>query len=90
RLLEFNNLPEPKNSDDYYKQNDNIISIEASVSLSQQNNVSRLDINDNNFPEPKNSVYEQNDDITSMECSVESLQIDISQLNINKDDKFVS
>ena len=25
-LLKFNNLPEPKNSDDYYKQNDNIIS----------------------------------------------------------------
>ena len=28
RLLNFNNLPEPKNSDDYYEQNDNIISIE--------------------------------------------------------------
>jgi serine/threonine protein kinase len=26
RLLKFNNLPEPKNSDDYYEQNDNIIS----------------------------------------------------------------
>ena len=26
RLLDFNDLPEPKNSDDYYKQNDNIIS----------------------------------------------------------------
>ena len=26
RLLNFNDLPEPKNSDDYYKQNDNIIS----------------------------------------------------------------
>jgi serine/threonine protein kinase len=26
RMLNFNNLPEPKNSDDYYKQNDNIIS----------------------------------------------------------------
>jgi hypothetical protein len=26
RLLSFNNLPEPKNSDDYYDQNDNIIS----------------------------------------------------------------
>jgi hypothetical protein len=25
RLLNFSNLPEPKNSDDYYKQNDNII-----------------------------------------------------------------
>ena len=28
RLLNFNNLPEPKNSDDYYKRNDNIISEE--------------------------------------------------------------
>ena len=30
RLLNFNELPEPKNSDDYYKQNDNIISEEYS------------------------------------------------------------
>ncbi len=30
RLLNFNNLPEPKNSDDYYKRNDNIISEENS------------------------------------------------------------
>ena len=30
RLLNFNNLPEPKNSDDYYKQNNNIISKEYS------------------------------------------------------------
>jgi serine/threonine protein kinase len=29
RLLNFNDLPEPKNSDDYYKQDDNIISIES-------------------------------------------------------------
>ncbi|POG71734.1 hypothetical protein GLOIN_2v1857216, partial [Rhizophagus irregularis DAOM 181602=DAOM 197198] len=28
RSLNFNNLPEPKNSDDYYEQNDNIISKE--------------------------------------------------------------
>ena len=28
RLLNYNNLPEPKNSDDYYEQNDNIISME--------------------------------------------------------------
>ncbi|CAB4439868.1 unnamed protein product [Rhizophagus irregularis] len=33
RLLNFNNLPEPKNSDDYYEQNDNIISKEFSESL---------------------------------------------------------
>jgi serine/threonine protein kinase len=30
RLLNFNNLHEPKNSDDYYEQNDNIISKEFS------------------------------------------------------------
>ena len=30
RLLNFNNLPEPKNSDDYYKRYDNIISEEYS------------------------------------------------------------
>jgi serine/threonine protein kinase len=30
RLLNFNNLPEPKNSDDYYEKNDNIISLEFS------------------------------------------------------------
>ncbi|POG71730.1 hypothetical protein GLOIN_2v1774408 [Rhizophagus irregularis DAOM 181602=DAOM 197198] len=33
RLLDFNNLPEPKNSDDYYEQNDNIISKEFLESL---------------------------------------------------------
>ncbi|PKB96538.1 hypothetical protein RhiirA5_302319, partial [Rhizophagus irregularis] len=30
KLLNFNNLPEPKNSDDYYEQNDNIISMKFS------------------------------------------------------------
>ena len=30
KLLDFNNLPEPKNSDDYYKRYDNIISEEYS------------------------------------------------------------
>ncbi|UZO15471.1 uncharacterized protein OCT59_006892 [Rhizophagus irregularis] len=33
RLLNFNDLPEPKNSDDYYIQNDNIISKEYSETL---------------------------------------------------------
>ena len=28
RLLNFNNLPEPKNSDDYYERFDNISSME--------------------------------------------------------------
>ncbi|GES87542.1 kinase-like domain-containing protein [Rhizophagus clarus] len=32
-LLNFNNLPEPKNSDDYYERYDNIISFEYSESL---------------------------------------------------------
>ncbi|CAB4437980.1 unnamed protein product [Rhizophagus irregularis] len=32
-LLNLNNLPEPKNSDDYYEQNDNIISEKFSESL---------------------------------------------------------
>ena len=30
KLLDFNNLPEPKNSDDYYEQNDNTTSEEYS------------------------------------------------------------
>ncbi|CAB4441280.1 unnamed protein product [Rhizophagus irregularis] len=61
--------------------------IETSVSLSQQINASRLNINDNNLSEPKNFVYEQNDDIISVEC-LETSQINISQLSTNKDDKY--
>ncbi|CAB4438570.1 unnamed protein product [Rhizophagus irregularis] len=61
RLLNYNNLPEPKNSDDYYKQNDNIISKEFSESL--QINISQLNINKS-----------------------ESLQLNISQLNINENE----
>ncbi|RGB31838.1 kinase-like domain-containing protein [Rhizophagus diaphanus] len=45
RLLNYNNLPEPKNSDDYYEQNDNIISMEFSESL--QIDISQLKIDDN-------------------------------------------
>ncbi|UZO01298.1 uncharacterized protein OCT59_012399 [Rhizophagus irregularis] len=46
RLLNFNNLPEPKNSDDYYdEQNDNIISEKFSESL--QIDISQLTIEDN-------------------------------------------
>ncbi|CAB4437981.1 unnamed protein product [Rhizophagus irregularis] len=45
RLLNFNNLPEPKNSDDYYdERNNNIISEKFSESL--QINISQLKIND--------------------------------------------
>ncbi|CAB4480603.1 unnamed protein product [Rhizophagus irregularis] len=58
-------------------------SLEFSASLSQQIDVSQLNINDINH-KSKDFNYEQNDDITSMEYS-ESLQIDISQLDINDD-----
>ncbi|UZO22916.1 uncharacterized protein OCT59_015264 [Rhizophagus irregularis] len=44
RLLDFNNLPEPKNSDDYYECYDNITSMEYSES--QQIDVSQLKINE--------------------------------------------
>ncbi|RIA80262.1 kinase-like domain-containing protein, partial [Glomus cerebriforme] len=44
RLLNFNNLPEPKNSDYYYKHYDNIISAEYSENL--QIDLSQLKIND--------------------------------------------
>ncbi|UZO01364.1 uncharacterized protein OCT59_012465 [Rhizophagus irregularis] len=46
RLLSFNNLPFPKNSDDYYEQQDNIISLESSVSLSLQIDISQFNINE--------------------------------------------
>ncbi|CAB4439867.1 unnamed protein product [Rhizophagus irregularis] len=39
RLLDFNDLPEPKNSDDYYEHHDNITSMEYSES--QQINISQ-------------------------------------------------
>ncbi|RIA86553.1 hypothetical protein C1645_829114, partial [Glomus cerebriforme] len=45
RLLNFNNLPEPKNLDDYYKQYDNIISIEYSESI--RIDFTQLKINEN-------------------------------------------
>ncbi|GET02564.1 kinase-like domain-containing protein [Rhizophagus clarus] len=116
RLLKFGNLPEPKNSDDYYEQNDNIISVESSVSLSLQIDISQLNINDDNLPEPKDfdNCHKQNDKMINVGSSASlsmnmnddnlldyhkqdnnlisteysgSLQIDISQLNIDKDEK---
>ncbi|RGB23130.1 hypothetical protein C1646_677343 [Rhizophagus diaphanus] len=71
RLLDFNNLPKPKNSDDYYEENDNIISMKFSESL-------QIDI----F-QPKNSddSYEKNDSI-KMESS-EFLQIELKIGNNN-------
>ncbi|RGB28640.1 hypothetical protein C1646_673084 [Rhizophagus diaphanus] len=79
RLLDFNNLPEPKNSDDYYEENENIISMKFSESL--QIDISQLKIN-NSF-ELKNSddSYEKNDNIKMK--SSESLQIDTLQLKID-------
>ncbi|PKB91649.1 hypothetical protein RhiirA5_448191, partial [Rhizophagus irregularis] len=45
RLLNFNNLPEPKNTVDYYdNQNDDIISLESLASLSLQIDISQLNI----------------------------------------------
>ncbi|GBC32725.2 hypothetical protein RIR_jg12117.t1 [Rhizophagus irregularis DAOM 181602=DAOM 197198] len=44
RLLNFNNLPEPRNSGDYYNRYDDIISKEYSASL--QIDISKLKIND--------------------------------------------
>ncbi|POG58622.1 kinase-like domain-containing protein [Rhizophagus irregularis DAOM 181602=DAOM 197198] len=81
RLLNFNNLPEQKNSDDYYEQNDNIISNEFLESL--QIDISQLNIDDSDkLSKPKNSDdYEQNDDNMISKEDLESLQIDISQLN---------
>ncbi|CAB4446505.1 unnamed protein product [Rhizophagus irregularis] len=76
RLLDFNNLPEPKNSDDYYEQNDNIISKEYSESL--QLNLSQLNINTSESLQIN---------ISQLNINVnESLQINISQLNINENE----
>ncbi|GBC40360.2 kinase-like domain-containing protein [Rhizophagus irregularis DAOM 181602=DAOM 197198] len=72
RPLNFDNLPEPKNSDDYYKNNDNIISKEFSESL--QINISQLENNNNLFkPKISNNISKK---------SLESLQVGTSQLFI--------
>ncbi|GBC40434.2 kinase-like domain-containing protein [Rhizophagus irregularis DAOM 181602=DAOM 197198] len=76
RLLNYNNLPEPKNSDDYYEQNDNIISREFSESL--QLNFSQLNINTYESCQINISQLNINEN--------ESSQIStISQLNVNED-----
>ncbi|GBC20772.2 uncharacterized protein OCT59_023772 [Rhizophagus irregularis] len=54
RLLDFDNLPKPKNSDDYYDQSNNIISNEFSESL--QINISQLNINDEQIDEDKKEM----------------------------------
>ncbi|PKC62377.1 hypothetical protein RhiirA1_465214 [Rhizophagus irregularis] len=78
RLLDYNDLPESKNSDDYYEKSENIISEKFSEFL--QIGISQL-IN-NKMPKIKNSG-EQYDNKISKESS-ECLQIDISQSNNNK------
>ncbi|PKB93434.1 hypothetical protein RhiirA5_441295, partial [Rhizophagus irregularis] len=79
RLLNFNNLPKPKNSDYYYEQNDNIISEEFSESL--QLRFSQLNIN-------KNKSLRRNISQLSTSNENESLQINISQLNINENESL--
>ncbi|RIA94023.1 kinase-like domain-containing protein [Glomus cerebriforme] len=49
RLLNFNNLPEPKNLDDYYKQYDNVINMEYSET--QQVDICQLKINNDELKE---------------------------------------
>ncbi|GES87575.1 kinase-like domain-containing protein [Rhizophagus clarus] len=76
RLFNFNNLPKPKNSIDYYdEQNDNIISRRFTESL--QIDIFQLEISD--VDETKSL---QIDNIINKEFS-ESFQIDISQLEIS-------
>ncbi|GBB84108.1 hypothetical protein RclHR1_10740007 [Rhizophagus clarus] len=77
RLLNFNNLPEPKNSYDYYTKNDNIISKELSDSL--QLRISQLNINKSESLQINISQLNINEN--------ESLQINVSQLNINENDQ---
>ncbi|GES73778.1 kinase-like domain-containing protein [Rhizophagus clarus] len=67
RLLDFDNLPQPKNSDDYYEVRDNIISMKFSESLQ----IDTFKLNYNNL-DLKNS------DNTNTESS-EGLQIDIPE-----------
>ncbi|POG81751.1 kinase-like domain-containing protein [Rhizophagus irregularis DAOM 181602=DAOM 197198] len=94
----FENLSEPKNSDDYYKSYENISSKKYSEPQEQIEEAEEINNNLpttvytsgllNNFPEPKNSddyYDEQNDNIISEKFS-ESLQIDFSQLKISDAD----
>ncbi|CAB5314400.1 unnamed protein product [Rhizophagus irregularis] len=70
-----NNLPEPKNSYDYYKQNDNIISEEFLESLHNANPQLKID---DIFSKPKNSVDYHKKDVSMESSASSSLQIDIS------------
>ncbi|GET02644.1 kinase-like domain-containing protein [Rhizophagus clarus] len=61
RLLNYDNLPEPKNSYDYYEQNDNIISMKFTGIESLQIDISQLKIVDNNLSEPDDCHDKQDD-----------------------------
>ncbi|PKK56065.1 hypothetical protein RhiirC2_800834, partial [Rhizophagus irregularis] len=50
KLLNFNNLTEQINSDDYYYENDNIISMKLSARLSLQIDISPWNINESGKP----------------------------------------
>ncbi|GBC04735.1 hypothetical protein RclHR1_05830013 [Rhizophagus clarus] len=79
RLLNFDNLPQPKNSYDYYEVNDNIISMKFSESL--QIDIFKLNNNDVFDLKNSNSCYGKNDNIDAK--SLETLQVGISQFKIN-------
>ncbi|RIA94518.1 kinase-like domain-containing protein [Glomus cerebriforme] len=56
RLLNFNNLPEPKNSDDYYKQYNNIISMEYSETLQIDISQLKISLDQNNESKDENNI----------------------------------
>ncbi|RGB24536.1 hypothetical protein C1646_821546 [Rhizophagus diaphanus] len=49
RLLSYNNLPEPKNSNDYYEQNDNIISMFSAPPSNSRLNTNNRSSNSQKF-----------------------------------------
>ncbi|UZO00573.1 uncharacterized protein OCT59_011696 [Rhizophagus irregularis] len=79
KLLNFNNLSKPKNTDDYYEQNDNIISLK---SLAESLQIDNLQLRIGAEPDNSDYSYEKNDDMISSE----SLQIDISQVSTEHQD----
>ncbi|GBC06552.1 hypothetical protein RclHR1_06900005 [Rhizophagus clarus] len=73
RLLDFDNLPQPKNSDDYYEVRDNIISMKFS-DVDHQIESLQIDTFKLNY----NNLDLKNSDNTNTESS-EGLQIDIPE-----------
>ncbi|PKC10783.1 hypothetical protein RhiirA5_355111 [Rhizophagus irregularis] len=86
RLLNFDNLPKPKNSDYYYEKKDTSMnSIESSASLSLQIDVSKLNINYNNNPaKSKNSgaYYKQKNIINNARPSASFMLLPL-QINVS-------